>query len=372
MKLAFCLFKFFPYGGLQRDFLRIAKACHDRGHAIHVYTMAWEGEQLPHFSVHILPAKGLTNHGRCKSFSGLLARELEKGHFDAVIGFNKMPGLDVYFAADPCFASKYAGKSILSRLTGRYRVYSAMERAVFDRDANTKILLLTGEEKQNYIRCYQTPDERFYLLPPGINPSDYQLSNPEEVRSQIRQQLDVGMQDLLLLMVGSGFKTKGVDRSIRALASLPAELRSRARLFVVGRGDSAPFEKLSAKLGISRQVSFLGTRNDVPAFLVAADILLHPSYTEAAGMVLLEAMLAGLPILCSEVCGYATHVKSAGSGQLIPEPFEQRTMNNLLLHMLAAADERKSWSRNGLEYVAKTDISGLPDQAVQIIESVTR
>ncbi|WP_255211100.1 hypothetical protein [Methylogaea oryzae] len=40
MKLAFALFKYFPYGGLQRDFIRIAGLCRDRGHEIHVYTLA--------------------------------------------------------------------------------------------------------------------------------------------------------------------------------------------------------------------------------------------------------------------------------------------------------------------------------------------
>ena len=44
MQLAFCLYKYFPYGGLQRDFLRIALVCQARGHAIRVYTLDWQGE----------------------------------------------------------------------------------------------------------------------------------------------------------------------------------------------------------------------------------------------------------------------------------------------------------------------------------------
>ena len=46
MRLAFCLFRYFPYGGLQRDFVRIAQACRARGHSIDVYTLRWEGETL--------------------------------------------------------------------------------------------------------------------------------------------------------------------------------------------------------------------------------------------------------------------------------------------------------------------------------------
>ncbi len=44
MKLALCLYKYFPYGGLQRDFLRILTECQQRGHAVDVYTSEWQGK----------------------------------------------------------------------------------------------------------------------------------------------------------------------------------------------------------------------------------------------------------------------------------------------------------------------------------------
>jgi UDP-glucose:(heptosyl)LPS alpha-1,3-glucosyltransferase len=58
MKLAFCLFKYFPYGGLQRDFLRIARVCRERGHEVHVYTMQWEGDVEPGLPIHFITASG--------------------------------------------------------------------------------------------------------------------------------------------------------------------------------------------------------------------------------------------------------------------------------------------------------------------------
>ena len=50
MKLAFCLFNYFPFGGLQRDFFHIAEVCRNRGHEIHVFTMKWEGEMPRDFA----------------------------------------------------------------------------------------------------------------------------------------------------------------------------------------------------------------------------------------------------------------------------------------------------------------------------------
>ncbi len=64
MKLAFVLFKYFPYGGLQRDMLRIAVACQGLGHEIHVYTLSWQGDIPAGFQVHQLPARGIRNYVR--------------------------------------------------------------------------------------------------------------------------------------------------------------------------------------------------------------------------------------------------------------------------------------------------------------------
>lgn len=102
MQLAFTLFKYFPYGGLQRDFLRIALACQARGHAIRVYVLSWQGDIPQGFEVVQVPAKALTNPRRYAKFSAwACARTWRRRPADRVVGFNKMPGLDVYYCADP-------------------------------------------------------------------------------------------------------------------------------------------------------------------------------------------------------------------------------------------------------------------------------
>ncbi|MCM2265318.1 MAG: hypothetical protein NDI73_09020, partial [Desulfuromonadales bacterium] len=69
------------------------------------------------------------------------------------------------------------------------------------------------------------------------------------------------------------------------------------------------------------------------------------------------------------VCGYAGHVEKAGAGLLIPTPFAQKTMNDLLTRMLVSR-ERPVWRRNALAYAATADIFSLHEKAADIIESV--
>ena len=106
MQLAFCLYKYFPFGGLQRDFLRIALACQQRGHAIRVYALEWRGEVPSGFEVICVPVRALSNARRYAKFTDWVAQDLQVRPADCVVGFNKMPGLDVYFAADPCYEEK--------------------------------------------------------------------------------------------------------------------------------------------------------------------------------------------------------------------------------------------------------------------------
>jgi UDP-glucose:(heptosyl)LPS alpha-1,3-glucosyltransferase len=132
MQVAFCLYKYFPFGGLQRDFLRIALACQAQGSAIRVYALEWRGEVPAGFEVQVVPVRALSNQRRYAKFSAWVSDHLAAHPVDRVVGFNKMPGLDVYFAADACYEDKARTlrHSALSSV-GRYRHFAAYERAVF-------------------------------------------------------------------------------------------------------------------------------------------------------------------------------------------------------------------------------------------------
>jgi UDP-glucose:(heptosyl)LPS alpha-1,3-glucosyltransferase len=372
MKLAFCLNYYFPFGGLQRDFLRIAKICQSRGHSIYVYTMHWEGERPEGFSINIISPRGLTNHARSRDFARQVLEQLAETKYDLVVGFSRMPGLDVYYAADSCYREKVlANRPFLSRLGGRFRVYAAMERAVFDPAAHTEILLIAEAEKAKFIRHYGTPEERFHLLPPGIERNRVAPPDAAVIRQDLRNDYGLEAEDFMLLLIGSRFRTKGLDRAVKALSALPQQLKDRTGLFVVGQDKPDRYINLARRLGVEKNVHFLGGRSDIPRFLLGADLLVHPAYIENTGTVLIEAIAAGLPVLASQVCGYAGYVEDAGAGNVIPVPFVQETMNELLASML----DRKAlavWQSNALNYVRTADIFSLPERAADLIEEAGR
>ncbi|MGL5954551.1 MAG: glycosyltransferase family 4 protein [Providencia rustigianii] len=368
MVLAFCLYKYFPFGGLQRDFLRIATACQARGHHIRVYTQSWEGERPEHFEIIIVPVTSNTNHGRNSQYCEWVINHLKQHPADRVVGFNKMPGLDVYFAADVCYAQKVAEeKGFFYKLTPRYKHYAAFEKAVFQMGKPTQLMMLTPHQIAHFKTHYSTEPERFHMLPPGIaldRKYDQQIADAKRI---YREKNQIPDSAFLLLQVGSDFKRKGVDRTLRAMAALPESIRSKTRLMVVGQDKPAKYQRLAQQLGIEQQVSFFSGRNDVAELMAAADILMHPAYQEAAGIVLLEAIVAGLPIIVTEVCGYAPFINQAQCGMVIQEPFDQEILNNVLSESLQNTQQREQWANNAKYFADTEDLYSLPEKAADII-----
>ncbi|CAH5937031.1 glycosyltransferase family 4 protein [Citrobacter koseri] len=368
MTIAFCLYKYFPYGGLQRDFLRIAHTVAARGHHVQVLTQQWQGERPSDFEIILVPVTARTNHGKNEQYYQWVQSYLSQHPVDRVVGFNKMPGLDVYYAADVCYAEKVAReKGFFYKLTSRYKHYAAFEKATFQQGAHTELLMLTNKQIGDFKHHYHTEDRRFHILPPGIYPDRKYSQQPENSRQIVREKNGIGLDQFLLLQVGSDFKRKGVPRTLLAVASLPEAIRQRTRLMVVGQDKADRYQAQARQLGIEKQVQFFSGRDDISALMSAADLLLHPAVQEAAGIVLLEAIVAGLPVLTTEVCGYAHYINAAQCGVVIPEPFAQEVLNASLCDALEKGEQRSEWASHARHFADTEDLYSLADKAADII-----
>ena len=352
MKFAFIIFKYFPFGGVQRDMLRIAYDCMAAGHDVTIYTGEWRGD-LPdaRINVQLLPSKGWFNYQRYQSLIANFNTALKKNPVDLLIGFNRMAGLDIYYAADPCFIARaYEERSWFYRLTGRFRFFAAAEKAVMSPQSLTQILLLTEREKADFKHWYQTPESKFHLLSPNIPWGKFANKNQQDCRVYVRQQFNLPENANIILTVGSAFMRKGVDRVIDALASLPENLQQNSWLLAIGEYESnSNFSAYCEKRQIAHRCIQAGGRNDIAELMFGADLFAHPARSELAGIVIMEAMTAGLPILLTDVCGYAPHVLQANAGRVINSPYQQTDMNQTLADMLTS-NQRLIWKTNGANY----------------------
>ena len=370
--LGFALYRYFPFGGAQRDCLRLAQACQKLGYQVVIYTTAWVGEVPQEISVSFVPVKGKTNHRRMVSFHRELMRQISKDPVCLLIGFNKMPDLDVYYAADVCYMDvAYNQRSFIYRLLPRFRSYFKLENSVFARDSKTVILAISEDQKKNFQKFYGTQEERFYLLPPGISKSICRPSNALEIRKEMRIKYDIDKDKNVILMIASSFKTKGVDRAIQAVSNLPDNIKNNTMMVVVGDDNKKKYVKLSITFGVVEKIIFLSGQHNIQNFLLGADLLIHPAYRENTGTVLLEALVSGLPVLTTDVCGYASHILKAQAGEVVKTPFSQKELNCKLLNMLISKKDNK-WKENALLYSKANDLYGLFEKASAKVDSLVK
>jgi UDP-glucose:(heptosyl)LPS alpha-1,3-glucosyltransferase len=340
-----------------------------RGYDCRIYCIKWQGEKPANVDLRFVPVKAFSNHRRNEKYARWVQKDLASDSVDVVFGFNKMPGLDIYYAADSCYEDKAKNsRGWLYRLSARYKHFSRYEQVIFSRGHQTDILLISETEKKKFVEHYQTEEQRMHMLPPGISKDRCAPDNAAEIRQQFRQEFGLADDDNLLLFVGSGFIKKGLDRAITALAALPEEQRVKTRLFILGQDKQARFEQLAIQLNVADNVSFMSGRDDVPRFLLGADVLVHPALDEAAGIVLLEALVAGLPVLVTDVCGYAPFIDKAKAGVVLLSPFQQDMMNKILLMMLDK-QQAKRWQQNAIAYSKVEDLYSMHATGINILEN---
>ena len=368
MHIAFTVFKFFPHGGSARDLAKIATGCRERGHPVRIYALEWEGPRLHGVETVVMPTRGFRSHVRQRRFADRVADHVAAHPVDLVVGMNKMPGLDIYYAADSCFEDKARmQRPWFYRLTSRYRHYAEFERVVFAPDSRTRILTIAPGQDAAFKAVYRTPAYRFHSLPPGIERD--RGAGTVAAGHALRREFGVADKDILLLFVGSGFVKKGLDRVLAGVAALPSAVRDRVRLFVVGDDKAGRFQRLARRLAVDARTRFVGGRDDVAAWLQAADALALPAYDEAAGMVILEAACAGVPVVATANCGYAPYLREAKAGIVTPVPFDQARFNGDLERLLTA-EERARWSRRGRQLAADGSLYAMVPRAVGLLEAV--
>jgi glycosyltransferase involved in cell wall biosynthesis/GT2 family glycosyltransferase len=364
MRIALGIVKLFPEGGLQRDCIRLARILVARGHDVTLFTSEnrWPFDEPP-CPIVLLPVRAYTNHRVDLNFSKRLAAATAD-RFDRVVGFNKLTKLDFYYCGDPSILER--GRSTFERSLPRHRVQAMLEEESFGPLQRTQILALTQASSDTYRRNWRTQEQRITVLAPSIDPA---RQRPElrsaQHRAAVRAKLGLTERQMTWLWVGAQAQVKGLDRVIKALQSLP----SPTTLLVAGV-DPDSKDAIQAARALGRNagsVRFLGFREDIPELMAAADMLVHPSRLDVTGQVILEAIVNGLPVVVSGLCGFAEHVEKAGAGIVLPEPFNQADLDAAVARMRDPA-QLQAMSLAGIRYGRETaPVAGL-DQAADVIE----
>jgi D-inositol-3-phosphate glycosyltransferase len=186
-------------------------------------------------------------------------------------------------------------------------------------DAADRIVAANVVERAHLVWYYGASAERVAVIPCGV---DTDLFQPM-ARATAKDLLELGPEPLLLY-VGRLQPIKGLETLLQAMARLDGS----TRLLIIGgdqdepdNGHAAHLRERVAALGLARRVRFLGTQPQrrLRLFYAAAEATVMPSSYESFGMVALEAMACGCPVVASRVGGLTTTIRDGVTGHLVPE-----------------------------------------------------
>ncbi len=193
--------------------------------------------------------------------------------------------------------------------------------------------------RQDAIKRDDVDPKKLVLIYNGVDPRRFDA--PTKERRTMRTTLGLTDRDTGVVMVGNLIPYKGHEDFIHAL---PKTIKSRADVYVylVGenRGIRPRLEQLVRQLNLSDKVRFLGRRDDVPEILMAMDIFVLASHEEGFSNALLEAMVAGLPVVATDVGGNREALKNGDAGLLVP-PRSPEALAAGLSELLDNSDRRR-------------------------------
>jgi len=169
--------------------------------------------------------------------------------------------------------------------------------------------------KEDYVIAKKSFKARKVEYIPGIGLDINKFSNVVINKSEKRRELGVPKDAFVLLSVGELNKNKNHEVIIKAIANMD---NPKAYYIICGKGDEEKnLKKLSEVLGIGDRVKMLGYRNDVNEIYKVADVFVFPSYREGLPVSLMEAMVAELPIVCSDIRGNNDLIENEKNGYLV-------------------------------------------------------
>lgn len=250
---------------------------------------------------------------------------------------------DIYVNHGVLYAAmKARGNSWLRYLRDPTHIYTYLRDRRRYRGAFHRIVVaLTDAEADTLRATYGKVRPPIEVISNGVDLEKFRPPTTEERRAA-RTRFNLDDEARVALFIGHEFDRKGLPVTIAALAGAPTVL-----LLVVGGNERLVHDAraLAERRGVSARVFFAGEQGDVSGFLAASDMFVMPSVYESSGLVYLEALASGLPVIATPV-GVATEaVRDGYNGYLVPR--DASTIADRM-ETLAAADPAL-WRANARE-----------------------
>lgn len=241
------------------------------------------------------------------------------------------------------------------------------ERRLFQSRETKRIIAVSELIKNQIMQHYNVDPSRIAVVPNGVDIATFESLRKKTDRSSIRRRHNVSEDEVLVLFVGNEFDRKGLQPLIQSIARLR---RRKLHLLVIGTGNTRAYQQLATRLGITNRVSFAGKLANPEEIFVASDLFVFPTLYEPFGLVILEAMAAGVPVITSATAGAVEGFQNREHGLFLRDPASGDELTIAIEELLDDTRLRESIVKNAMDAVGRFSWERIADKHLAAYEAV--
>ena len=338
---------------------------------VHVFANRW-ADSSGRIVFHQVPIVRFPKFLTTTSFAWFAGREISAaGPFDLIHTHDRIFRADVYTMHG--IPHRWWVREVRRKGMSLFdRAFSRVEDRLVSEGGCRRFLAVSELTRKIFLGEYPIDPARVTVVHPGIDASPYAKLDRERCRREIRGRFGIVPDEPLILFVSMNFAIKGLDHLLRGLGCLrKRDPESRFRLLVIGRGDQKAYGRLARELGLGDSLVFAGAvaREKLPEFYLAGDLLAMLSRFDTFGMVVLEAMAAGLPVLISGSVGARDIVREGENGFVVENPADPEVIAERIETMLNG-DARERMGREALKTAGENSWDMVVARVLTVYEEI--
>ena len=212
------------------------------------------------------------------------------------------------------------------------------------------------------------PKEKMQVILNGADEHEFYAPSTERLVTQtVKERIALGLpgEGVLGLFVGDvKINRKGIDTILKALVCVP-----NMQLIVVGKTEGSPFPAMAESLGVASRTHFLDFRRDIPQIMRACDFFVFPSRYEACSLVLVEALMSGLPIITASTTG-GSEIVTPACGICVPDVEDVNAIASAMQKLVDNPGLRHQFSKIAAQESDKYHWSKIASRYYELYEKI--
>jgi UDP-glucose:(heptosyl)LPS alpha-1,3-glucosyltransferase len=318
-KIAVVIPKYGLIGGAEQFASELTQRLSDQsGYNFHVFANCWQGAHA-HIKFHQVLIVSFPKFLTTLSFAYFAGRQLSAEMFSLVHSHERIFAADIWTLHG--VPHRFWIHCVRKKKMSLYDLATSwVERKMVMEGNCRKFIAVSNLTRDIFLQEYDIDPQKVTVIHPGVDLNDFVTADKKLIRTNIRKKYGFRSEEQIILFASMNFEIKGLDAIMLSLARLKAN-QHRFKLLVAGKGNVKKYTQISREANIAADVVFTGlmSKEELIHLYLASDIYIMLSKFDTFGMVVLEAMAAGLPVIISSNVGAKDIVQDGENGFIITD-----------------------------------------------------